>query len=159
MEKTSNHQNISQEHTDFSSTVTKAFHTNRRGSIFGVLWNPSQPAELDVPDARILGIRRDPMTWEALVPMFLSTTGLCHTAQDQVQAQPRLPGKAQLRFHSPTSPTVQDTFFWPLIPPPPKTLLSNRWVGLFHRQENPSHAAYTANSLQLHCWTLPWHRR
>lgn len=72
----------------------------------------------------------------------------------QVQGQPRLPGKAQLRFPSPTSPTLWNVFFWPLVPPSPKTLLSSRWVVLCHRQESP---AYVANLLQLLCWTLPWH--
>lgn len=50
-----NHQNISREHTDFSSDVTDIFYRNKRGSIFGVLQDPWHLAELDVPGDKYLG--------------------------------------------------------------------------------------------------------
>lgn len=55
---------------------------------------------------------------------------------DRSGASPGCRERHKLGFPSPISPTLWNTFFWPLIPPSRKTLLSSRWVVLLHRQES-----------------------
>ena len=150
--KTPNHRNIPREHIDFSSTVTEVFHTNRNGSIFAVSQAPQLPAELDVPDAWTLGVSRDSPTcpWgdpHSHVPAASRALPPC-TPTDPGAAPAAGKGTARVPRSNLSHPVKR--ILLTSYTPSPKTLLSSRWVVLFHRQESP-----LPGSLRLGSW-LAW---